>query len=301
MRMDFSNFTALIAAAGLVAGMALCWLLMRGRSAVPHEQPTRADTQAELTQARGRIRQLEEECRAAVKNHDDLKHQSARARDLPDLRPKDTAPPPELTAQLTSLQTQLSALQAQEIAARADAAKARSEALAEQAQAREYFRSLEKDQQLAAANARALQVEADMLRGALDQARKEQAQATRMAMLQDAQSHAESAESLMRVQARVAALEQENALLRRTAAALPAPAQALAQASRAQPATAPAQAATQLPVLEAQVMALQDLEKVIKKEFQLLAELQRNVTLTSATRHEFNDSPESRTGNAAAA
>ena len=296
MRMDSSIFTALIAAAGLVAGMALCWLLMRGRSAAP-AVPARADTQAELAQARGRIRQLEEECRTAVKNHDDLKHQSARARDLPDLRPKDTVPPPELTAQLTSLQAQLSALQAQETAARADAAQARAEALAEQAQAREYFRTLEKDQQLAAANAQALQLEADTLRGALDQARQEQAQAARLAALQGAQSHAESAESLTRAQARAAALEQENALLKRTAATLPAP----AQPPRAQPAAMPAQAATQLPVLEAQVMALQDLEKAIKKEFQLLAELQRNVTLTSATRHEFNDSPESRTGNAAAA
>lgn len=236
MRMDFSNFTALIAAAGLVAGMALCWLLMRSRSAVPHEQPARADAQAELAQARGRIRQLEEECRAAVKNHDDLKHQSARARDQPDLRPKDTAPAPELTAQLTSLQAQLSVLKTQEIAARADAAQARSEAHAEHAQAREYFRTLEKDQQLAAANARALQLEADTLRGALDQARKEQAQAARLAALQGAQNQVESAESLSRAQAQVAALEQENALLKRTAAALPAS----SQAPKVQPAAAPA-------------------------------------------------------------
>ena len=47
-------------------------------------------------------------------------------------------------------------------------------------------------------------------------------------------------------------------------------------------------------------MALQVLEEAIKKEFQRLAELQRNVTLTSATRHGFSDSPESQTGNAAA-
>jgi hypothetical protein len=105
---------------------------------------------------------------------------------------------------------------------------------------------------------------------------------------------AQTAESLKRAQARVLALEQENASLKRSAAALSASAQG------ASPAAAPAQA-TQLPVLEEQVLALQNLEKAIKKEFQLLSELQRHVTLTSATRHEFNESPESRTGNAAAA
>ena len=265
--MDSSTFTVLITVAGLAAGFVLCWLLMRGRSATPAPQ-AKPVAQGELAQAKGRIRQLEDERQLAVKNYEDLKHETARARGVANAVRKDSALPAEHVAQVNALQAQLAALQTQEQATRADAAKARSDALAEQAQAKEYFRSLEKNQQLAAANAQALKLEADRLREALDVAQKDQA--------------------------RMLALEQENAALKRSAAALPAPAQA------ARPAAAPAQP-TQLPVLEEQVLALQNLEKAIKKEFQLLSELQRNVTLTTATRHEFNDSPESRTGSAAAA
>ena len=305
--MDSPTFTILIAAAGLASGVVLCWLLMRGRSSAAPTPLARPDAHAELAQANGRIRKLEEERQAAVKNYNDLKHQTARSRDLPDLRKKDDVPPPELTAQLTSLQAQLTALQAQEVATRADAARAKSEALAEQTQAKEYFRSLEKNQQLAAASAQTLKVEADGLRAALDQAARQAAQIpalqaqlavlqnkeqlNQQAALRGAQGHEESAESLKRAQARVAALEQENAMLKRNAAAF----SASSSAPQARPAAVSAQA-TQLPVLEEQVVALQDLEKAIKKEFQLLAELQRNVTLTSATRHEFIDSPESKTG-----
>ena len=245
--MDFPNFTVLIAAAGLTSGFGLCWLLMRNRSpaSAPPAGPAAAQP-GELAQARDRIRQLEEECQAAVKRYGDLKHQTARARELPDLRLRNPAAPPELTAQLGSLQAQLSALQAQEIASRADAARAHSDALAEQAQAKEYFRMLEKNQQQATAQAQALTLEADRLRGALAQAVRQAAQ-------------------IPGLEARLAALQQ------------PAP-------------------VTQLPALEAQVAALRTLEKAIKKEFKLLAEVQRNVILTSATRHEFIDSPEARAG-----
>lgn len=264
--MGSPTFTVLTAVAGLVAGLVLCWLLMRGRSGAAAPQAKVAP--AELQQARIRIRQLEDEHRLAVKNYEDLKHETARARSVASAVRKDTAPPAEHTAQVTALQAQLAALQAQEQAARADANTVRSEALAEQAQAKEYFRLLEKNQQLAAASAQALKLDADRLREALDLARKDQD--------------------------RLQALEQENAALKRSAALA-------ASAQAARPAVpAPAQP-TQLPVLEEQVLALQNLEKAIKKEFQLLSELQRNVTLTSATRHEFNDSPEARTGNAAAA
>ena len=303
--MEFPSFTILVAAAGVAAGALLCWLLMRSRSAVSIAPQASSDVQGELTQARGRIRKLEEDWKAAVKNHDDLKHQTARSREQPDLRTKDTAPPPELTAQLTSLQAQLTALQAQEIAARADAAKARSDALAEQVQAKEYFQLLEKNQQLAAASAQTIKLDADKLRATLEQSRKDHAQAlqqaaqipeleARLAALQDkehlnqqaaqrgAQSHEKSAELLVLSKSRVAMLEHENAVLKRSAAVLVPASQT--------------HSSTQLPVLEEQVVALQNLEKTIKKEFQLLAELQRNVTLTSATRHEFIDSPESRVG-----
>jgi len=303
--MEFPSFTILIAAAGVAAGALLCWLLMRGRSAVSIAPQASSDVQGELTQARDRILKLEEECKAAVKKHDDLKHQTARSREQPDLRAKDTAPPPELTAQLTSLQAQLTTLQAQEIAGRADAAKGKSDALAEQARAKEYFQLLEKNQQLAVASAQTIKLDADKLRASLEQSRKDHAQAmqqaaqipeleARLMALQNkeqlnqqaAQRHEKSTELLVLSKSRVAMLEHENAVLQRSAASLLVPALP----------TPNAKSATQLPVLEEQVVALQNLEKAIKKEFQLLAELQRNVTLTSATRHEFIDSPESRVG-----
>jgi len=308
--MDSPTFTVLIAVAGLAAGFVLCWLVMRGRSAAP--TPQAKPEQAELAQVKGRIRQLEDERQLAIKNYEDLKHETARARGVTNAVKKDSAPPAEHAAQVTALQAQLAALQAQEQATRADIAKAKADALAEQAQAKDYFRSLEKNQQVAAASAQALQLDADRLREALDLAQKEQARAAqqaaqvpelqaRLTALQNPKPATsnppaavrgadESAEALKRAQARVLALEQENATLKRSAATLSASAQA------ARPAAAPTMQATQLPALEEQVLALQNLEKAIKKEFQLLSEIQRNVTLTSATRHEFNDSPEARTG-----
>ena len=302
--MDSTTFTVLIAVAGLVAGAVLCWLLMRGRSTTP--VPQAALQQAELAQAKGRIRQLDDERKLAIKNYEDLKHETARARSVTNVVKKDTVPLAEHDAQVAALQAQRVALQAQEQASRADAAQARSEAVAQQTQAKDYFRSLEKNRQIADASAQALKREADQLRQALDLAQKEQALAAQkasqvpalqaqLAALQHQnqkttnQQSAESVEALKRTQARVLTLEQENATLKRSAAALAAPAKA------ARPATAPALQATQLTALEEQVLALQNLEKAIKKEFLLLSEIQRNVTLTSATRHEFLDSAESRT------
>jgi len=274
--MDSPVVTVLIAAASFAVGLALCWLLMRGRSAAPAPQ-AHSKAQAELAQAQARLRQLEEQRQMAVKNYEDLKHQTARDRDLGNAMKKGTPPPAANdAAQIALLQAQIATLQAQDQAMRTDAAKAKAQALAEQAQARDYVQALEKNQQLAAARAQALQTEADKLREALDAAHKEQA------ALRGAQGqNNENAQALERAQARVQALEQENAALKRSAGA-------------------PAQS-TQLPVLEEQVLALQNLEKSIKKEFELLAELQRNVTLTAATRHEFNDSPESKAGSSTTA
>ncbi|MDB5886715.1 MAG: tolA protein [Polaromonas sp.] len=230
--MNFSSFTLLTAFAGFATGLLLCWLAMRG-GAVAKPATDRPETLAELAQSRGRIRQLEDERQMALKNYDDLKHQTARARDVFDIGHKNKDQLAESAAQVAALQAQLATVQALENATRAEAALARSQAMAEQAQARDYFRSLEKNQQIAAASAKELQLETAGLRKALELARQEQAQAV--------------------------------------------------------------QRASELPVLEEQVIALQNLEKSIKKEFQLLAELQRNVTLTAATRIEFNDSNESRT------
>ena len=307
--MDSPTFTVLIAVAGLIAGVVLCWLLMRGRS-----RPTSPATleSAALAQAKGRIRQLEDERKLAIQDPQDLKHETSWARSMTPAVSNYPAPAAEHDAQIVDLQAQLAALQAQEQATRADAAQARSDAAAQQAQARDYFHSQEKNQQVAAANAQALKQEADLLREALDLAHWQQAHAdqqagqvpelqARLAALQNQnpgstnQQAAQSAEALTRTQARVLALEQENATLKRSATAMAA----LAQTAR--PATVPAVQASQLPVLEEQVLALQNLEKAIKKEFLLLSEIQRNVTLTSATRHELLDSAESRTDSATTA
>ncbi|MEO7159056.1 MAG: hypothetical protein ABIX00_00835, partial [Polaromonas sp.] len=59
------------------------------------------------------------------------------------------------------------------------------------------------------------------------------------------------------------------------------------QDQKARPAAFAAQA-TQLPVLETEVIVLQTLAKTIQQEFQLLAELQRNFTLTSTTVQDFS-------------
>lgn len=267
--MDSPIFTVLIAVAGLVAGFVLCWLLTRGRTPAPAPAPqARPEAQAELAQAKERVSQLEQERQAAIKSYEDLKLQTTRSK-------KEAAPAAESASQLSALQAQLATLQDQERAARADAAKARSDAQAEQAQAKEYFRSIEQKQQLAATEHQELKLQAAQLREALDLAKKAP-QAPVAASREPA------------LEARVQALEQENATLKRNAATTAAS----LQDPKARPAAQPAQA-TQLPALEKQVIELQTLEKAIQKEFKLLAELQRNVTLTSATIKEFNDSPES--------
>ena len=279
--MDSQIFTVLIAVAGLVAGFVLCWLLTRGRTPAPQARP---EAQAELAQAKERVRQLEQERQAALKSYEDLKLQTAKSRETPDRGKKDLAQAAESASQLSALQAQLATLQDLERAARADAARAKSDAQAEQAQAKEYFRSIEQKHQLAAADHQELKLQAAKLREALELAKKEQTPL------------AERATKGPALEARVQALEQENAALKRNAATMTAS----LQDQKSRPATLPLQA-TQLPVLEKQVIELQNIEKAIQKEFKLLAELQRNVTLTSATIQEFNDSPESlRTAPAAA-
>ena len=238
--MNFSSFALLIAVAGLATGFVLCWLVMRGRPVV-RPASDKPETLAELAQAKARSRQLDGERQMAIKNYEDLKHETARDRQVFDIGAKNHARLAESAAQVASLQAQLATVQARENTTRGEAARTKSQAAAAQAHAQEYFRSLEKNQQMAAASTQALQLETDGLRDALAQARKAQVPAV--------------------------------------------------------------QRASGLPVLEEQVAALQNLGETIKKEFQLLAELQRNVTLTLATRHEFNDgeAPRTAASNATAA
>ena len=310
--MDSQSLTVLIAIASLVTGVLLCWLVMRGRISAAAAQ-AKPEVQAELAVAKEHVRSLEKDRQLAVANYEELKLQAAKSREALDLARKEQSQLTERASQVSTLEARLLTLQGQEKAAQAAAALAKSEAQAELAKAREHVRSLEKNQQLAATNYQELKLQAAKSREALDLAKKEQTQlaerasqvstleatllmlqdqekANQHALLQRSASDAESAESLQRASARLVALEDENTVLKHDVASI----SASLQEQKARPATLPAQVtqATQLPVLEEEVIVLQTLAKTIQLEFQLLAELQRTFTLTSTTVQEFSDSPE---------
>lgn len=188
----------------------------------------------------------------------------------------------------------------------AAAAQTKPEVRAELALAQELGRTLENDRQLAVANYEELKLQAEHWREALDLARQEQAQlakqasqvgmlearlvtlqdqekANRQALLRKSASDTENAESLKLISARLVALENENTALKRNAAEILATTHALNQCPATREAKTP-----QLPALEAEVLALQTLAKTIQQEFELLAELQRNFTLTSTTVQGFS-------------
>ena len=171
---------------------------------------------------------------------------------------------------------------------------------AELATAQKRIQSLDGEQLLAVENFDKLNLQATQWREALDQARAEQVQlaerAAQVEMLeakllalqeqekasqQELQllspSDAESVQSLKRVSARLAELEDEDAALKRDLKATPAASEDPSE----RPAT-PAAQVTQLPVLETEVLALQSLAKTIQQEFLVLLEGQRNFTAASS-------------------
>ena len=177
---------------------------------------------------------------------------------------------------------------------------ARSALQVELATAKKRVRSLDGERLLAVENFDKLKLQASQWREALDQAGDAQTQlAERVAQVdaleakllalqeqekasqQELQvlstSDAESVEALKRVSARLARLEDEDAALERDLkaprAAPEGPSERLA---------APAAQATQLPVLETEVIALQGLAKTIQEEFLVLLEVQRNFTTASS-------------------
>lgn len=92
-----------------------------------------------------------------------------------------------------------------------------------------------------------------------------------------------SMQALQSMTARLEELDDENAALKRQFDL----ASSSLEAFKASP-IEPTEEITQLPVLETEVLALQTLAKNIQLEFQLLAELQRNFTLTTTTVQEFS-------------
>jgi DNA repair exonuclease SbcCD ATPase subunit len=159
----------------------------------------------------------------------------------------------------------------------AAAAQGKTNVQAELALAQAHSRTREEEHQRAVADYEALNRQASQWREALDLARQEQ---TKLA---------EQTSQLPILEARLLALEDENTALKHDVASMSTSLQEQKMRPAAQP--APVTQATQLPVLEEEVIALQTLAKTIQQEFQLMAELQRIFTLTSTTIQESCDSP----------
>ena len=217
--MDFQYSYLLIAASGLVAGSALCWLALRGRiaaAALQARSAARSVVQAELLTVQKRVRSLDEECLVAVENFDKLNLQANQWREALDCARVEKVQLAERAAQVEILEGKLLALQEREKAGRQE-----------------------------------------------------------LQLLST--SDAESVEALKRVSAQLAQLEDEDAAQARNRDKV----SVAAQDPGKQSATPNAQA-TQLPVLETEVIALQDLAKIIRQEFQVLLEVQRNFTAASS-------------------
>ena len=183
----------------------------------------------------------------------------------------------------------------------AAAAQGQSKAEGELVKAREHIQTLNDAHQAAATTSEALTAQAAQSREALALARKEQGQLTertaqvatleaRLLALQaqektsqqDLQrlsaSDADSSQSLKRVSDRLAQAEAKNATLKHSLADLSATLEAL----NARAAIKPEMQASQLPVLEAEVIELQSLARTIQQEFVVLQEVQRNFTAASS-------------------
>ena len=183
----------------------------------------------------------------------------------------------------------------------AAAAQGKAKAEGELVKAREQIQALTDARHAAITSSEALTAQAAQSREALALARKEQGQlaertaqvATLEARLlalqaqektsqQDVQrlkaSDADSSQSLKRVSDQLAEAEAENATLKRSLADTRATLEAL----NALAAIKPAMQASQLPVLEAEVLELRSLAKTIQQEFVVLQEVQRNFTAASS-------------------
>ncbi|MEC5212362.1 chromosome segregation ATPase [Polaromonas sp. CG_9.5] len=181
------------------------------------------------------------------------------------------------------------------------ATQGNSKTEAELVKAKEHIRALTDARQAATTASEALTAQAAQSREALAQARKEQGQLTERAAqvakleaellalqtqekasqltLQRLKTNdADSNQSLKRASEQLAQVEGENATLKRSLADVSATLEAL----NARPAIKPEMQASQLPVLEAEVLELQSLAKTIKQEFLVLQEVQRNFTAASS-------------------
>ena len=172
---------------------------------------------------------------------------------------------------------------------------------AELAKARQHIQALTDARQAAATTSEALNAQAAQSREALALARKEQGQltertaqvakleaqllalqaqekASQHALQRLSASDADSRQALQRATEQLAQVQAENATLKHSLADVRATLEAL----NARAAIKPEMQASQLPVLEAEVLELQSLAKTIQQEFVVLQEVQRNFTAASS-------------------
>lgn len=185
----------------------------------------------------------------------------------------------------------------------AAAAQGKAKVEIELVKATERMQALDADRQATVANyEEMMKAQAVKSRDALSQARQEQTRQlsereARMATLEaqllalQAQEKASQQElkralasntdhlqSLTRESDRLAVTEGENATLKRNLADISATLEDLNR----RPAITPEEQATQLPILEIEVLELQSLAKTIQQEFLVLQEVQRNFTAASS-------------------
>lgn len=130
----------------------------------------------------------------------------------------------------------------------------------------------EQTRQLSEREARGATLEAQLL------ALQAQEKASQQELKRALASNTDHLQSLRRESDRLAATEGENATLKRNLADISATLEDLNR----RPAITPEEQATQLPILEIEVLELQSLAKTIQQEFLVLQEVQRNFTAASS-------------------
>ena len=115
--MDSTFSFLLLAATSLVAGIALCWLVMRSHIAAAAAQgifEARSAVQAELATAQKRVRSLDDERQLAIANFDQLDVQATQWRDALDRAREEQTQWAEQASQVAALEATVRMLQDQE-------------------------------------------------------------------------------------------------------------------------------------------------------------------------------------------
>jgi DNA recombination protein RmuC len=111
---DAQSFSLSTAIAGLLAGILLCWLVMRSRVTSAAQAATaqgRAEVQIELASAKERVRSLEEDRQTALANYEAVKVQASQWRDALDTARDERAQLTERASRVPALEAQVTTLQ----------------------------------------------------------------------------------------------------------------------------------------------------------------------------------------------